>query len=167
MSDSSAKPQKPKKPKKEKKPKEKPLSFRRVMANNFFVLKIIWKTAPLYLPTWYLWSIFATLLDFFSETYMLRYVVNGLQDGLPTRRIMGFIVLMIVLQIIHFILISVVRRFYYPRINQRIVARLEKMLFDKARQVEIACYEKPEFYDKYVRSMENIYTKSMEETYLS
>lgn len=148
--------------KKPKKTKDKALSFRRVMSNNFFVLKIVQRIAPWYLLTYFLWSVLNAVMDFLGETYLLRYIVNSMEDGIQTEKILLFILTIVLLQIISAFLIALLRRFYYPRCNQRIVAALEKMLFEKAKQVEIACYEQPEFYDKYVRSMENIYSKCMD-----
>ena len=39
------------------------------------------------------------------------------------------------------------------------------MLFDKARRVELSCYEDPAFYDKYVKVMDTAYNRSMNVIY--
>lgn len=145
--------------------KERGLSFGRVIANNFYVLRIIQEVAPFYLVTYFLWSVAGALINFLTGTYLLRYVINTFQVGGDVQRIFLFIGICALANLGFNFFIDCLRRFLYPRYNQRIVARVEKMLFDKAAEVELACYEDPAFYDKYVRSMENSYQKCMNTVY--
>ncbi|MGM9637267.1 MAG: ABC transporter ATP-binding protein [Eubacteriales bacterium] len=145
--------------------KDKPLSFRRVLSDNLFVLKIVQKTAPLYLFTYYLWSVLWGVISFLSGSYLLRYVVNGIGQGKTPVKILTFILFIIGLNLAYEVFRIAISRFYFPRCDQKIVASFEKMLFQKSREVEIACYEKPEFYDKYVRSMDDVYGKCMDVVY--
>lgn len=145
--------------------KEGGLSLRRVIANNFYVLRIIQEVAPFYLVTYFLWSVVGALINFLTGTYLLRYVINTFQVGGEMKQIFIFIAVCALANLGFNFWIDCLRRFLYPRYNQRIVARVEKMLFDKAAQVELSCYEDPTFYDKYVRSMENSYQKCMNTVY--
>lgn len=145
--------------------KEKGLSLGRVIANNFYVLRIIQEVAPFYLVTYFLWSVAGALINFLTGTYLLRYVINTFQVGGEMKQIFLFIGICALANLGFNFWIDCMRRFLYPRYNQRIVARVEKMLFDKAAKVELACYEDPAFYDKYVRSMENSYEKCMNTVY--
>ena len=145
--------------------KERELSFGRVIANNFYVLRIIQEVAPFYLVTYFLWSVAGALINFLTGTYLLRYVINTFQVGGDVQKIFLFIGICALANLGFNFFIDCLRRFLYPRYNQRIVARVEKMLFEKAAEVELACYEDPAFYDKYVRSMENSYQKCMNTVY--
>ncbi len=151
--------------KEKKKKKEQALSFRRTCANCAFVLKLIQKTAPFYLVTYFLWSVIGSVLAFFSNTYLLRRIVNDVELG---HSLTGTLILLVVVagcQLVFSLLVNLLMRLLYPRYNQRIVAAIETMLFEKSAQVELACYEDPTFYDKYVRAMENAYGKSMDVVY--
>ncbi len=153
-----------KKTKKKKDDREK-ISFRRMLSNCAFVLRLIQKTAPSYLAVYFLWSVVGALLNFFSSAYLLRRIVNDVELG---RSLKGTLILLAVVaagQLLFTVAINFLSRLLFPRYNQRIVARIETMLFEKSGQVELACYEDPAFYDKYVRAMENAYGKSMEVVY--
>ncbi len=145
--------------------KKKEISVRRVFQNTFYVLKIIHQTAPLYLPTYFLWSVVGALVNFLVSSYLLRYVVNAYQRGGSMQNAFLLIIICAAVDVIFYLLVSCLNCFVYPRCRQRIVAKIEKMLFDKAGQVELSCYEDPTFYDKYVRSMENAYGKCMNVVY--
>ena len=151
--------------KKEKKQKEKELGFRRTLSDIFFVLKIIQKTAPFYLITYFLWSVFGAVFGFLLNTYTLRKVVNDMQLGKSLKGSIIFILVVIAANMLYSVAIELLSTLLYPRYTTRIMASFQKRLFDKASKVELECYENPEFYDKYVRAMENAYGKSMEIVY--
>lgn len=159
-------PKKEKKKEKKKKNKEEAISTRRVFANTAFVLKILWKTSPVYLVTYYLWTIGNAILNFFTNTYLLRYLLNCYSDG-SSGITKAFIYLGVVLglNLIWYFFIDYLRLLVHPKYTQRIVANIEELLFDKAGKVELACYEDPAFYDKYVRSMTDCYGKCMNVIY--
>lgn len=150
---------------KKKQKKEPSISFRRAVSNNLYVLRLIQKTAPFYLVTYFLWSVIGAVMDFLTSTYILRYVINTFQTGGNMTRVFLFIGITTVVYLVYNLLIDSIRFFLYPRYNQRIVAKIQKMLFEKSREVELDCYENPAFYDKYVRSMENAYGKCMDVIY--
>ena len=153
------------KTKKEKKQKEKGLGFRRTLSDIIFVLKIIQKTAPFYLITYFLWSVFGAVFGFLLNTYTLRKVVNDMQLGKSLKGSIIFILAVIAANMLYSVAIELLSTLLYPRYTTRIMASFQKRLFDKASKVELECYENPEFYDKYVRAMENAYGKSMEIVY--
>ncbi len=146
--------------KREKKKKDQnALKTGRVFANNFYVLKILHKVAPSYLPTYFLWSVGNAILDFFTNVWLVREIVNRYAVGTSAAEIIGIIVLLIVINTVWWIAIDALPCLLYPRYRQRVVERVQSELFRKAAKVELECYETPEFYDKYVKAMENAYEK--------
>lgn len=150
------------KQKKEKKKKENTLSGRRVFSNNLFVLQTIQRVAPSYLPTYFLWSILGAILDFLIYTWMMREVVNDFQLGEPMEKLVALILALFLGQVVFDVFITILRKIVYPRYQQRIVAAIERSLFEKASKVELECYENPKFYDKYVRAMDNSHSRCMD-----
>ena len=64
--------------KKNEKPK---ISFRRIISNNLFMLKLLHKASPgriaIEMGLW----ILEAIIGFFSWQYMLRHIVNGIEEG--------------------------------------------------------------------------------------
>ncbi|MBQ8511804.1 MAG: hypothetical protein IJ497_04250, partial [Clostridia bacterium] len=158
---------KPIKEKKDKKKKKDPnaLKLRRVISNNLFVLRIIHKTAPSYLPTYFFWSVGNALLDFLMSIWLLREIVNRYELGRPASEVIGMLLALIAAQLVWYLLIDTLPQIVYPRYRQRIVERIQTELFQKAAAVELECYENPEFYDKYVKAMDNAYGRCMDVVY--
>ncbi len=155
---------------KEKKDKRKKkdlnaLKFRRVISNNLFVLKIIHKVAPSYLPTYFLWTVGNAILDFLMNIWLLREIVNRYELGRPVSEVIGMLLALIAAQLVWLLIVATLPQIVYPRYGQKIVARIQKELFEKAAAVELECYENPEFYDKYVKAMDNAYGRCMDVVY--
>ena len=124
------------KEKKDKKKKKDPnaLKLRRVISNNLFVLKIIHKTAPSYLPTYFLWSVGNAILDFLMSIWLLREIVNRYELGRPATEVIGMLIALIAAQLVWWLIIDTLPQIVYPRYRQKIVERIQTELFRKAHK---------------------------------
>ncbi len=145
--------------KEDKKKKESKLSFKRVCSDNFFALKLIHRSVPLYLPIWFGWSVLGALLGFLSNTYILRMAVNSVQLGKDPGSTLLFIIIIVVAETGFSFATGFASHFLIPKMRIKIRGDIQRRLFEKASTVELACYERPEFYDKYVRAMEEALNK--------
>ena len=148
-----------------KKEKKKRLPLGQTVANNLFALKMIAKASPLYLFVYLGSSFVYGILGFLSETYLLRRIVNGVSSGEPIEYILRYV---IILGIVCLVSYMALQWFWNVRsaIEQRkIGAYVERMLFKKASEVELACYENPNFYDKYVKAMDEAHNRMLKVMY--
>ena len=148
-----------KKKKNTKKEKKKHLPLKRTATNNLFALKMLWKGSPLYMIVYLGSSVVYGLLQFFSDSYLLRRTINGIQSGESIQNILTYVVILSVLTIILDSALAWFWRVISPAKWQHISAYIEKSLFEKAAQVELSCYENPDFYDKYVKAMDSAYNR--------
>ena len=145
--------------KKSQKEKKKKLPFKRTLSNNLFALRAIWTASPIYLTVYLGSSLVYGVLDFLSEGYLLRKIVNGVEGG---EEIAGMIRYVVILGGVSILVYSALNWFWNvisPVMQRRIAAYIEKLLFRKAAEVELACYETPSFYDKYVKAMDEAYER--------
>lgn len=147
---------------KNKKEKKKRLPLRQTVANNIFALKILWKGSPQYLAVYLGSSVVYGILQFLSDSYLLRLIVNGLQAGEDIKNILTYVALLCAVTVILDSALAWFWRVISPAKWQQISAYIEKSLFDKASQVELSCYENPEFYDKYVKAMDSAFNRIQE-----
>ena len=145
--------------KRKKKDKENSLSARRVASNTWFALKVVWTATPLYLIMYFFCTIIWGVLGFLGETYVLRMVVNTAQTAQGIDSTIRFVVILGVTAIV----VNTCLRYFWnvmsPPETRKFAAHAEGMLFRKAAQVELSCYENPKFYDKYVKAMNEIYNR--------
>jgi len=146
--------------KKSKEKKEK-ISLKRNIANNAFALKTIWLASPIYLFIYLFSSVVYGILEFLTGTYILRRIVNDISNGTPISDVLIFTIILGAVTLI----INLTTDWFWKvparRMYQKIAMYIQKMLFKKAGEVELACYENPAFYDKYVKAMDEAQDRTL------
>lgn len=145
--------------------KKKRLPLKRTAANNLFALKILWKSSPSYLIIYLASSFIYGILGFLSESYLLRKIVNGIQSGENIKSLMIYVSVLGIVTVITYTGMNWFWQVIGPVKQRTIGAYVEKMLLRKSAEADLACYENPEFYDKYVRAMDEAYDRIMKVMY--
>ncbi len=140
---------------KDEKEKKKKLPLRRVIENDLFALRIAWRVWPAYLFFYFLMSVIYAVTSFFGGSFLLRMIVNGMQTGRDIGPIFAYTVFMFVLNWGIEAASNWLWNVYFVGAWDNFERTVRKMLFEKAAVVELGCYERPEFYDKYVRATED------------
>lgn len=146
---------------KEKKEKKQKLGLKKTVSNNLFAIKAIWHSSATYMLVYFGSSVVFGLLGFFSDTYLLRKIVNDVTAGKSIDGVLVYVVIITALNIVLGAAMSWFWQVLSPPKHRKIAADIEKQLFRQAARVELACYETPSFYDKYVRAMDEAYSRMM------
>ena len=123
------------------------------LSNNLYILKQIHTASPGRILFDLSGIIITSVSNILLDVYLLKYIINGIQEGLDFKRLVGFILI-----ITAFYIFSTAFSHYYwqkfaPVSNQKIYSHIQKALFEKSSSVELACFEDPDFYDKYVKAI--------------
>jgi len=70
---------------------------------------------------------------------------------------MGFLCFLIISSFIE----TYYYEFFEPVSNQDIYKYLQRILYNKSAQVELTCYEQPEFYNNYIKAASEAYTRAL------
>ncbi|MBQ8393407.1 MAG: ABC transporter ATP-binding protein [Clostridia bacterium] len=143
-----------KKEKAQKKEKKKKLPLRRSASNITFALREVWHVSAAYFVIYYLVTLIYAPLDFLTDSFLLRMIVNKVEGNESITSIIVYIIVIASFAIAVDLLSGMYWRVISPGMYERISASIERKLFKKASSVELACYETPAFYDKYMKAME-------------
>lgn len=140
-----------------KKEKKKKLPLGRTLSNNIFALRQVWEGSRSYFFMYYFVTVLNAPLNFLLTTYLVRAIVDSVSGtGWSTAEVFRYIFIVGGAGIV----IWTLSNFYWnvPSVKARrnIQHRLKKKLYKKATEVELACYEDPAFYDKYVKAMDEV-----------
>lgn len=141
--------------------KKEKLGIKKTLDNNLFALKAIWNASPSYLLVYLGSSVIYGVLGFLSEGYLLRKVVNGIENGEDIDGLLTYVAVLGAVCCVVYLILNWFWNVMSPPRQRNIAANIEKMLFRKSAKVELACYETPSFYDKYVRAMDEAYDRMM------
>ena len=136
-----------------KKQKKLKMPIRRIMSNNLYMLNLIRKSSPGMMPITIITEIFAVIIQF-SSTLILQYVLNGIGKG----RTFEQLATTVLVWMIFAVLMTSARTLYnyrYYRVQMLEVKKnIHTMLYRKAGQVELGCYENPDYYDRMAKAIE-------------
>lgn len=124
-----------------------------VIKNNLYVLKMIHRASPGRIAMGLVQMILGTATNFLFNVYLLRLVVNSIADGTPFKAIFGYIVGIGILLMLNYLFSGYYSNIYLPMAEGRIYKYIKKMVFKKASEVDMACYEDPDFYDDYMKAV--------------
>ena len=141
--------------------KEKDISFKNVVGNNLNILKMIFKFSPMAFPTYLFISLIRVCGFFISGTYILNYVVSSFEVNKKFDELLIGIIILVVGSRIFAYLGILLNSLCDPYFSAKIERGVKRVLYEKSRDVELSCYENPQFYDKYVKAAETIYDDVM------
>lgn len=147
--------------------KEKDISFKNVIGNNLNIIKMIFKFSPMAFPTYLFISLIRECGLFITGTYVLNYVVSAFEANKKFDKLLIGIIILVVGSRIFTYLGELLNSVFSPFFAAKIEKGVKRALYEKSRDVELSCYETPEFYDKYVKAAETVYDDVMNIMYNS
>ena len=135
----------------EKKPDKLPL--RRVLQNNRYMLGMIRRAAPAYMLVDVILDLLWSVIEFFSGSFLLKVVVDHLGEGGDPATLAWFIGGMFFIHVTVFFAQQAFWQIYAPISQRKLSMAIRTALYTQMRSVELSCYENPEYYEKYVKAM--------------
>ena len=127
--------------------------FKKTLANNLWLLKHCCKASPLYVILYIVEAVRNEIVVFFEFTFGLNYVLECAEYGRPFKTAAVFLCCLL-----GFVMLGLwFNAFVFQKLQQkaqpRIKQEIKEMLFRKAKEIDLECYDDPEFYNSYVLSV--------------
>lgn len=122
---------------------------------------MIFKLSPMAYPTYLFISLIKECGLFITGTYILNYVVSAFEANKKFDELIIGIIILVVGSRIFTYLCELLNSLSSPYFTAKIEKGVKRTLYEKSRDVELSCYETPEFYDKYVKAAETVYDDVM------
>lgn len=135
--------------------KEKGLSLYEVIKNNVYAIKLIWQISPKRVMHMAFYSFIDYFTWMFYSTYFMRYVVNAIENGYQFNRIVMYIAISCVVTMFLQLYAAYFRNVTVPLDDVKVYSKLYSKMYKKAENVELACFEDSEFYNKYTMALDD------------
>ncbi|MBQ8393006.1 MAG: ABC transporter ATP-binding protein [Clostridia bacterium] len=135
-----------------KKPEKVKIS--QAIRNTSFILKIAFKASPGLCIMRLLMGII-TGLNHGVNIYFISEILNAVDLKLPVGQIFAIIGAMAAYNLAYILFYNWHWKIYNPRYKLDFIRRLHKRFFVKAWEIDLACYDTPEFYNDFIYSMQN------------
>ncbi|MCL2387654.1 MAG: ABC transporter ATP-binding protein/permease [Defluviitaleaceae bacterium] len=127
--------------------------FFKDLSNNWFLLRICIKAAPVYVIAYIFDKIRNELGIFIGFTLVFQYVLNAAEFGYPFVNALIALIGLCIFNVSHLFFDSMRQKKFAPKALPVIQRRLKGMLFEKARQIDMEAYDNPEFYNDYIMAI--------------
>ncbi len=136
----------------DKKKDEKKIKVGAIVRNNVFLLRLACKYAPLYVILAVLegvvWGINNSI-----ELYYTKILFDMIGKETPFLKVLNLIIFMAVYNLLLFLFHYWYWKIKKPLIQKDLQYRLHTELFEKARSLDLSCYDDPEFYNDFIWSI--------------
>ena len=126
----------------------------RVIRNNLYACRLLWKLCPELVIHQALICMFGYCEWLFYSAFFMRYVINALETEQAFSTIMIFLGITIAV----FASLSFYSNYVEGKVNpvckEIVYKKLNLLLYEKSANVELACFEDNEFYDTYTLALD-------------
>ena len=130
------------------------LPLSRTISNNIFILKEINKASRGLVLFDILMFGFAGFSDFITSTYLLRLVLQGIEQNIDFWHIATFILIWLGVQVIYQIIFEIYYNGPYLKKINKVYLKVNSNIFMHASKVDLSCYDNPEYYDQFVKAVD-------------
>ena len=131
-------------------------SVKEVFGNNFFLLKLMFTASPTYIIFMAFDAVRGQLSIFFEHTVGIGYVLEAAEFNYPFKKV-AFVILILAACIeLGMVFTVIVGDYLGEKEKPKIRQKIKLMLYEKAKELDLACYDDPEFYNDQVLAISEV-----------
>lgn len=121
-------------------------------SNVWYLIKFAYRFAPMYIVLELLHGIIMGVWNS-ADVIFIKYFYESLAVGASISHVLLLIFCMVNVILLGQIWFQCYRNIWKPVVQQKFQMNMNRVLFEKAKEVDLACYENPEFYNDFVWAM--------------
>ena len=131
-------------------------SVKQVFSNNFFFLKLMFTASPKYVLFQSLDAIRNEVSIFFEHTVGIGYVLAAAEFGYPFEKVAKFILILAGAITLGMVFTVFAGDYMAEKERPKVRQKIKMMLYEKAKGVDLACYDNPDFYNEQVLAISEV-----------
>ena len=128
---------------------KKPQNPKKIWANNWFIIKISFKTAPFFMIFMIFENIKQAGLVFLEHTYGIHYVLEAAEYGKPFIVVIRFLAVVLAAWAVSFAFSGIYQHYVMQKGIIKIQNKLKDMVYNKVKDLDMECYDNPEYYNDF------------------
>ncbi len=130
--------------------------FKKLLADNLWLFKICYKAAPAYMVCYIIEAIRNEVVVFLEFTLALNFVLECAEFGRPFEVAATFLLALLAFVVLGLLFNAYVFQKLQQKSQPKIKQAIKQMMFNKAKEIDLECYDNPEFYNDYVLSVSEV-----------
>lgn len=138
-------------------------SLKRICSNNYFMIKLLFKASPFYAITLIIEAIRHEFFVFFEHTYGIGFILEAVEFGKSFQEVLYFLVFLMIIIACSAVYTNYFQHYIAVKHIPVVQQELKMQLFEKAKELDLACYDDPAYYNDFVLAVSES-EKSIERT---
>lgn len=134
----------------------------KMIRNNTYMLKYIFKYVPGLIVYTVLLKIYSGFVRAFTGVYVAKYILDSIQLKRSITEIAVFLTLLVLLNVGSAAAAAYYEEVFYLRRKEILFQKMHTELFAKAKEMELAKYDNPQFYNDFIWSINQSDGKALE-----
>lgn len=127
-----------------------------VFRNNLFLLKLMFSASPSFVIFMSLDAIRNQVSIFFEHTVGIGYVLEAAEYNYPFKKVASVILLLAACITLGMVFTVIVGNYINEKEKPKIKQKIKLMLYEKAKELDLACYDNPDFYNDQVMAISEV-----------
>lgn len=130
------------------------LTWRQVIAQQWFLTRFCFKHAPGFMAYHLFEAVKLQVSIFFEFTFAMNYVLTVAEEGGDFRKVlwcMGILMAAIAVSTVTF---AIYKHYVFPRGKQTLYQALRLEIYEKAKEIDLSCYDDKDFYENFILATE-------------
>lgn len=128
----------------------------KLFRNNVFWMRHIFRASKARIFLNILITVVQAVFNFIYDVYIFLIVLDGWQNGEGFWGICWKVVFICIVQIVFSVIKNWYESCYIPQSNLKINQYMRKLISGKMKEIDLRCYDNPDFYNGYIRAMNEI-----------
>ena len=126
-----------------------------MLSNIFFFIRLLYTVDPLYVIGELVWGVVMFLPTRLISVIGIKYVIDVYESGERLERIYYAVGVIAGILIFSRVFSWLFREFYWNMAKEKVYYGLNKRLYEKARELDLASYDNPDFYTDFILTIES------------
>lgn len=127
-----------------------------IIKNVIYIIKLIAKKNFVLLISNIIYPSIKAIIAFISSIWIIEFVINSIQNKRDIKYTTITVLIIFVLQFLSDLYDDWYKYVYYPVVILNIKEKLLQNLYKKSEEVKLECFEDPEFYNQYIKTISEI-----------
>lgn len=131
-------------------------TVREVFSNNYFLLKLMFTASPAFVIFVGLDAIRNQVSIFFEHTVLIGYVIEAAEFGYSFKRVASIIIMVACLISLGMVFTVLAGDYVSEKERPKVRQKIKMLLYEKAKELDLDCYDNPEFYNEQVLAISEV-----------
>ncbi|WP_251208896.1 ABC transporter ATP-binding protein [Acetatifactor aquisgranensis] len=126
--------------------------MKKQLSNQLWLLAFCMKTSPKLMVFNLFIPVEQSVFVFFEYTIWIGYNLNAVENGAPFSQVALLTLGVFLAYLVHQLVDSVYYQWAFERLKPILTFQLRRQIYEKAKSMDLSCYDDPEFYNDFVLS---------------